>query len=202
MGALAGTVLRSAAQKAATRAATGGAAAGGAAKAAQEARRRQDEADKARRTPIARADARPKVKSEKCKECPPNRGAVYLRNTNGWSDLSISYQVRIGGMPVVGRTIAEWLYNGVAFDGFDSSQCLLKEAKARYDQFFNMWGRPHGFWDEGADDLIDEAMRQCTASAPRPPTRLRWHFMQPLSYRYFSGIIQAAHPDVEVVYQP
>lgn len=205
MGSLAATLLRGAAQKAAERAAAAAAAtaaAGAATEAAKEARRRQEEAEKARQTPLARVDAGTKAKEEKCKECPPDRGTVVMRNTNGWSELSIAYQARIGGMPVTNGTIAEWSFNGVAFDGFDSSQCLLKEAKARYDQFFDMWGRPHLFWGDGEAALINEAMRQGAAAEPRPPTRLRWHFMEPLSYRHFSRIIRAAYPDVEVVLEP
>ncbi|GGZ11594.1 restriction endonuclease fold toxin 5 domain-containing protein [Pseudoduganella plicata] len=205
MASLAGTLLRAAAQKAAERAAAAaaaGAAAGAAAEAAKEARRRQAEAERARSTPIARTETQAKAKEEKCKECPPDRGVVQMRKTNGWSELAIAYQARIGGMPMTNGAIAEWVYNGVAFDGFDSSQCLLKEAKSRYDQFFDMWGRPHLFWGDGEAALINEAMRQGAAAEPRPPTRLRWHFMEPLSYRHFSRIIRAAYPDVEVVLEP
>ncbi|MFP5391578.1 MAG: restriction endonuclease fold toxin 5 domain-containing protein [Gammaproteobacteria bacterium] len=205
MAALAGPLLGAAARAAAQRVVAGvvaGAAAGVTAEAVKDARKRQDEAEKARSAPIARAEVQTKAKAEKCKECPPDRGVVIMRKTAGWSELSIAYQARIGGMPVVTGAITEWLYNGIAFDGFDSSQCLLKEAKARYDQFFDRWGAPHVWWEEGADNLINEAMQQGAAAVPRPPTRLRWHFMEPLSYRYFSLIIQAAHPDVEVAYLP
>ncbi len=51
--------------------------------------------------------------------------------------LSIAYQARIGGLPVMPGPITEWRFNGVSFDGFDSSQCLLKETKARYGQYFD-----------------------------------------------------------------
>lgn len=164
----------------------------------EEAEKRRKESDKAGDVPIARGDTKT---GEKCKECPPDKGSIYTRSTAGWSAISIEYQARISGMPVGPGTIAEWLFNGVTFDGFVSSQCLLKEAKAKYDQFFDEYGMPKDWWS-GRDNLIDEAMRQGSAAQPRPPIQLAWYFMQPLSYRYFSRIIQAAHPDVQVTYQP
>ena len=179
-----------------------GALAGAAGEAAKKtARERQEEADRAKASPIARTDAQTKTK-EKCKECPPDKGAPFNRSTAGWSDVSIAYQARIGGLPVGPGFITEWTFNAVTFDGFDSSQCLLKEAKARYDQFFDDFGSVRDWWIEGRDNLIDEAMRQGLAAQPRPPTKLRWHFMQSMSYRFFSRVIQAAYPDVEVVFQP
>lgn len=50
--------------------------------------------------------------------------------------------------------------------------------------------------------MIEEAYRQAAVAQPRPPVQLRWHFMEPISYRYFSKIIKAAYPDIEVVFQP
>jgi hypothetical protein len=177
--------------------------AGAAAGTADEAlRRRQKEADQARSSPIARTDAQTKAR-EKCKECPPDKGAPALRNTAGWSDDSITYQMRIAQMPPapVGY-LTEWKFSAVDFDGFDSRQCMLKEAKAKYDQFFDDFRQVRGWWTEGADKMIEEAYRQAAVALPRPPVQLRWHFMEPLSYRYFSKIIKAAYPDIEVVYQP
>ena len=174
---------------------------GAAGLAGEAARQRQKEADQAKTTPLARTAVQTKAK-EKCKECPPDKGAPFNRATAGWSDISIAYQARIGGLPVGAGFITEWLFNGVTFDGFDSSQCMLKEAKARYDQFFDEFGVPEDFFRKGTDTLINEAARQAGAAQPRPPVRLRWYFMQPKSYRFFSKIIQAAYPDVEVVFEP
>ena len=177
--------------------------AGATAGAASEAvRKHQKEADEARSTPIARTDAQTKTK-EKCKDCPPDKGTPFLRNTAGWSDDSISYQMRIAQMPAApAGYLTEWRFNGVDFDGFDTSQCMLKEAKGKYDQFFDEFRQVRGWWAAGADKLIEEAYRQGAAAMPRPPVQLRWHFMEPLSYRYFSKIIKAAYPDIEVQFQP
>lgn len=179
-----------------------GVAAGAAGDAARDAAtKRGEEADQAKSAPIAKTDATTRTK-EKCKECPPDKGAPFNRSTAGWSETSIAYQVRICGLPVGPGFITEWLFNGVTFDGFDSSQCLLKEAKAKYDQFFDEFRRVRGWWTEGADKLVEEAYRQAAAAQPRPPIQLRWHFMEPISYRYFSKVIKAAYPDIEVVFQP
>lgn len=179
-----------------------GVVAGAAGEAARDAaKQRSDEADKAKSAPISKTEATTKTK-EKCKECPPDKGAPFNRSTAGWSETSIAYQARIGGLPIGPGFITEWLFNGVTFDGFDSSQCLLKEAKAKYDQFFDDFRRVRGWWTEGADKLVEEAYRQAAAAQPRPPIQLRWHFMEPISYRYFSKIIKAAYPDIEVVFQP
>ena len=176
--------------------AAGGAAVDGA---REVTRKRQEDADKAKTSPIAQTTTKA---GEKCKDCPPDRGVPALQPTKGWSELSIAYQQRIAMMPPApSGFLSEWSFNGVQFDGFDSTQCLLKEAKGRYDQFFDDFGVPRRWW-EGEEPLIDEAMRQGAAARPRPPITLRWHFMQPLSYRYFSQIIQAAYPDVEVVFMP
>lgn len=177
----------------------GAAAAAGAA--AEAARQRTKDAEDAKTTPISRAEPQTKAK-EKCKVCPPETGRPFVRSTAGWSPISIEYQARIGGMPVGPNVITEWQFSGVVFDGFASTECLLKEAKAKYDQFFDEYGGVYPWWEEGAKAIEGEAYRQGAAALPRPPVRLRWHFLQPVSYRYFSQIIRAAFPDIEVVFQP
>lgn len=179
-----------------------GVVAGVAGEAARDAaKQHMEEADRAKSAPIAKSEATSRTK-EKCKTCPPDSGAPSRRSTAGWSEASIAYQARIGGLPVGAGFITEWMFNGIAFDGFDSSQCLLKEAKAKYDQFFDEYRQVRGWWMEGADKLVEEAYRQATAAQPRPPVQLRWHFMEPISHRYFSKVIKAAYPDIEVVLQP
>lgn len=143
------------------------------------------------------------VNRKPCDKCPPDGGTIYPRKTAGWSPLSIEYQQRIGAMPTApSGFINEWSFNGVRFDGFDSSQCLLKEAKGRYDQFFNEFRQIYPWWRDGEFSIREEAMRQGGAALPRPPIQLRWYFMEPISYRYFSRIITAAYPDIEVVFLP
>jgi hypothetical protein len=166
-------------------------------------RKRQKEAEQAKSTPIARVDAQTKDK-EKCKECPPDKGGPYLRNTAGWSDDSISYQIRIAEMPPApAGFLVEWDFKGVKFDGFKSAQCLLLEAKARYDQFFDDWGGfKYPFQGQIFTKMTVEAVSQNNAAVPKPPTQLRWHFMEPTSYRYMAKVLLRATPEIEVLFTP
>lgn len=178
-----------------------GVAAGAAGEAAKEAaRKRQEDADQAKASPIARTDAHTKAK-EKCKECPPDKGAPFNRSTAGWSDVSIAYQARIGGLPVGPGFITEWMFGGVTFDGLESGQCLLKEAKARYDQFFNEFGRRQPFW-QGHLAMFDQASAQSVVAVPHPPVQLRWYFMESKSYRFFSMMFAEASLPIETVFEP
>ncbi len=178
-----------------------GVVAGAAGEAAKEqARKHQEEADKAKSAPIARTEAQTKAR-KKCPDCTPDRGAPFNRSTAGWSEVSIAYQARIGGMPVGPGFITEWLFSGVTFDGFDSSQCLLKEAKAKYDQFFDDFGDPKEWW-KGDEPIMAEASAQSIVAKPQPPVQLRWHFMQPMSYRFFSKVFSAMRLPIETVFQP
>ncbi len=73
-----------------------GVVAGAAGEAAREqARKRQEEADKARSTPIARTDAATK-KRRKCEDCPPDKGQTTIRK-HKWGPEVVTYQVRICG---------------------------------------------------------------------------------------------------------
>lgn len=146
-------------------------------------RKRKEEADNARTAPIAQAEAQTKTK-EKCKDCPPDKGALVTRNWN-MSDVSRAYQARITGF----APYSEWNFGGVDFDGFRSSQCLLQEAKALYDQFFDPEdGEPKFFFRLSGGDrkIVRQAQAQTAIVVASSPARLNWYFMQPLSYRYFT----------------
>lgn len=147
-----------------------------------QVRKRKEEADNARTAPIAQTETQTKAK-EKCKECPPDKGALVTRNWD-MSELSRAYQARITGF----AAYTEWNFGGVDFDGFRSSQCLLQEAKARYDQFFNPEdGSPKFFFRlKGAPKIRNQARAQSGVAIASAPSRLNWYFMQPLSYRYFA----------------
>lgn len=144
----------------------------------QTANKRDEAADKAAATPISRVDTCSEDNS-KCKDCPPDKGVPYLRNTAGWSDASITYQVRIAQMPPAPPGfLTEWNFRGVTFDGFEASQCLLKEAKAKYDKFFDKYGDPMEWWS-GDEDIQREAISQSSVAKPAPPVQLRWYFLEP-----------------------
>jgi Restriction endonuclease fold toxin 5 len=168
----------------------------------EAARRKREAAEKAAATPLSKADACTKGDARKaCKDCPPDHGAPVSRSTTGWSEVSIAYQARISAMPVGPGFITEWLFGGVTFDGFDSSACLLKEAKAKYDQFFDDFGDPKEWW-KGDEPIMAEASAQSVVARPQPPVQLRWHFMQPMSYRFFSKVFSTMRLPIETVFQP
>jgi Restriction endonuclease fold toxin 5 len=180
-------------------------AAGTAAEVAKEAaRKRQHEAGRAQSSPIARTETQTKTK-EKCKECPSDKGTPFNRPTSGWSEISIAYQARIGGLPVGPGFITEWMFNGVTFDGFESSQCLLKEAKAQYDQFFDSFHLPLEWWARsktGEMGMIGQARTQYASALPKPPVRLRWYFMEPISHSHFTGVFAVQFPTLETELLP
>ena len=179
-----------------------GVVAGAAGEAAKEqARKRQEEADKAKSAPIARTDATTKTRT-KCKDCPPDKGAPFQRNftvRKPWVD----YQARITGMPNGPTFIMEWAFAGTRFDGFVSAECLLQDAKAGYDQFFNEWREfKYDFQERNFVEMTEDAVTQNAKAVPKPPVQLWWYFQEPVSYRYMQRILQAAAPQIEVVFQP
>lgn len=168
--------------------------------AVEETQKRRKETDKAGDVPIARSDTKT---GEKCKECSPDHGKEYRRSTAGWKPWTIEYQARIGGMPYGPGYIMEWEFKTVKFDGFVSGQCLLKEAKARYDQFFDEWGDfAYPFQKKIFEDMTDEAESQNSVAIPKPPVRLQWNFMEPVSYKYMLDKLMKATPQIEVLYTP
>lgn len=162
------------------------------------ARKRKEEADDARTAPIARTQAQTRAK-EKCKGCPPDEGALVTRNWN-MSDASRAYQARVTGF----APYTEWNFGGVDFDGFRSSECLLQEAKARYDQFFDPeTGEPKFFFGlAGAPKIINQGRFQSNVVAASAPARLNWYFMQPLSYRYFARHFATQARTIRTLLQP
>jgi hypothetical protein len=173
--------------------------AGGAA--IEQARKRQEEAEKAKSVPILRTESIAQSRT-KCKECPPDKGVPFQRNfavRKSWVD----YQARITGMPNGPTFIMEWKFNNVDFDGFVSAECLLQEAKADYDQFFDIWNDfKYDFQKVIFIKMTEDAVKQNLIAIPKPPVRLRWYFQMPVSYRYMQRILQTAAPQIEVVFQP
>ena len=164
-----------------------------------QVRKRKEEADNARTAPIAKTDAQTKAK-EKCKECPPDKGSLVPVN-HSMPPVSAAYQARITGFPPG----SEWSYLGVDFDGFRSSQCLLQEAKAQYDQFFDEYHLPKEWWarsEKGEKGMIKQARNQYSRAVPRPPVRLCWYFMEPTSYFHFTSVFAVQFPGLETVHEP
>ena len=203
MGGLAGVLLKEAGKQTVKKMVPAGAAAAGAG-VANEIRKQQEESDKARTTPLAGVQSKTEActkDQKKCDDCPPDKGAPWVRTfpvRHPWVD----YQLRICGMPSGPLFITEWLFRGVTFDGFESAQCLLKEVKGQYDQFFDDHGQPKRWWRHNIEGIIDEMMHQNLVAVPKPPVKLGWFWQEPYSYRYFSLILEPIAPQVWHHYQP
>jgi len=159
-----------------------GATAALAAGALNEATRKRDAADKAKDLPIAQAGTQAKARATTCTKCPPDCGSLVERNWHMSADAQ-AYQARISGF----APGTEWNFRVTDFDGFRSALCLLLEAKARYDQFFELTGKPKPFFAfTGARKILAQAENQSAVTMMSEPARLQWHFMQPISFAYFS----------------
>jgi hypothetical protein len=164
------------------------------------ARERQEAAERARALPIACADTQG-ANRPRCRPCEADRGVFYQRNVPArlpW----LEYQARVTGMPNGPTFIMEWVFNGVVFDGFESRECLLKEAKGNYDQFFDERGDVREWWKGNVLPIVEEMSRQSVAARPRPSIRLEWFWQQPLSYRFFSELLTEIAQDVPHHYHP
>ncbi len=149
--------------------------------AVNEAKKKAESADKAKEAPIAQAGTQARTR-DTCSKCPPDCGYIVERNWN-MSDVSRAYQARITGF----APYTEWSFENTDFDGFKSQACLLLEAKAKYDQFFKSATEPKFFFKiTGAIKIMAQARKQSTVVWASPPSQLHWHFMEPLSFAYFS----------------
>jgi hypothetical protein len=148
----------------------------------EAAKNKVESAEKAKSAPVAEAGTQAKTK-DTCDKCPPDGGLLVTRNWD-MSEVSRSYQARITGF----APYTEWSFQANDFDGFKSQECLLLEAKAMYDQFFESAAEPKFFFKiKGMPKIINQGIRQSMVVLKARPSRLHWHFMQPLSYAYFTA---------------
>ena len=104
------------------------AVAGGAVVVSEEVKRRQRAASEAGTGAAAQTATQTRTKT--CEKCPPDCGTLVERNWN-MSPAAREYQARVTAF----APGTEWNFGGIDFDGFASADCMLKEAKSRYDQF-------------------------------------------------------------------
>ncbi|WP_250534832.1 Tox-REase-5 domain-containing protein [Caballeronia sp. AZ10_KS36] len=133
-----------------------------------------------------------RARTRDCK-CPPEKGLMAPVN-HSMSELSAQYQQYVTGFP---RGM-EWKFCDIDFDGFQSTQCLLQEAKANYDFFFDKKGNPNFFFfhaksknnpDKVTDtSAYESTMKQVNAQhrvvVKNEPARLCWYFMQKKFYAW------------------
>ncbi|WP_417313469.1 Tox-REase-5 domain-containing protein [Enterobacter sp.] len=133
-----------------------------------------------------------KTDDKSCKNCPPGGKVLPMfRRCSRWSEVTINYQTRICGTFYNPQTkqIEEYKYCGVSFDGWKEQLCQFWEAKARYDQFFDGFGDPKGWW-KGYKSGLSQASRHQAVATINQPLKIVWIFMQPVSYRYFSKMFK------------
>ncbi len=120
-----------------------------------------------------------------CKDCPPGQTGRPVRRPGSMPQISREYQGRVTGRPYSLKPpwSEEWNWANVDFDGFQPGDCLMQEAKARYDQFVLADGKAVRFF-EGFDKMRAQMERQATAVHAHPPTRLLWYFMTPRARQY------------------
>jgi hypothetical protein len=114
-------------------------------------------------------------------------------------EVNRAYQARITGF----APNTEWRWLGLDWDGFQSSACLLLEAKSTYDQFFGDDGKPKYWFNfTGAADMIEQASEQSERIMENEPAQCHWHFMQPVSYAWFKEQASAVGLFLTVFYTP
>ena len=120
-----------------------------------------------------------------CEDCPPGSAGRAVRSNVSMPEVSRVYQGRITGRPysIKPAWSEEWRWMGVDFDGFQPQECLMQEAKARYDQFVGADGEAKGFF-KGFESMKEQARAQSIAVHSNPPTRLLWYFMTPRAQQY------------------
>ncbi|MQL49561.1 hypothetical protein GEA64_17095 [Photorhabdus khanii] len=143
-------------------------------------------------------------KQKACEECLaiPVTSEKY-RKVSRWSAITINYQRFIAKTRYdpAAQMIQEFQCLKVTFDGWRPMYCRFLEAKARYDQFFDIEGGPKEWW-KGERSGRDQAARQqgvCNLLNCTP--NVEWHFLQPISYRYFQRIFHI-YKNISVHYTP
>lgn len=169
--------------------------------AGEEVEKRRAEAEKAKSSPLAKAEV-DSASQEKCRVCPPLAGepvVKHFREHKSWMD----YQARVTGMPSGPLFLTEWRYEKKEFDGFKPTECLLIEAKAGYDQFFSAPGEfEYDFKKQIIVNMVKQAALQNEVAQPRPPVKLHWYFMEPWTYEFVKPLLFEVSPTIRVIFKP
>ncbi|TDB48188.1 Tox-REase-5 domain-containing protein [Photorhabdus khanii] len=143
-------------------------------------------------------------KQKACEECLaiPVTSEKY-RKVSRWSAITINYQRFIAKTRYdpAAQMIQEFQCLKVTFDGWQPMYCRFLEAKARYDQFFDIGGNRKKWW-KGYRSAIKQAGRQqgiCDLLNSTP--YVEWHFLQPISYSYFKPLLETMD-NISVFYTP
>lgn len=172
--------------------------AGGAVVVSEEVKRRQQAASEAGSGAAAQTATQTRTKT--CEKCPPDCGALVERKWN-MSGAAREYQARVTGFV----PYTEWDFAGIDFDGFSSADCMLKEAKSRYDQFLTEGEdaelMPKKWYTAFREKMLPQAQRQASVAAAAPPSKLTWYFQGPRTYEYMARQVMV-FPPLVAIYLP
>lgn len=161
-----------------------------------EVKRRQRATSDAGTSDVAKTASQTRTKT--CEKCPPDCGQLVQRNWS-MSAAAREYQARVTGF----APYTEWSFGGNDFDGFSSADCMLKEAKSRYDQFLTEGEdaelSPKRWYRAFELKMLPQAARQAQVAASSPPARLTWFFQGPLTYQYMARQVMGFPPLVAVL---
>ncbi len=169
--------------------------------ATETARKQAETNTDAKDKSVAKTETTTKEKKA-CEKCPPDCGELKEYSTAGWPLNSITYQQRICGMPVapVGK-IHEWKWKDVRFDRFKSASCMLEEAKANYDDFFDALGEfKHPFVKRVFTKMRTEAVDQMDVVRGNTTVSLTWYFQTPKTYQHMQQFL--SNLGIAVLYVP
>ncbi|MCZ2894263.1 restriction endonuclease fold toxin 5 domain-containing protein [Burkholderia thailandensis] len=143
-------------------------------------------------TPKEDSKATPDVRAlprtgEKCKQCPPEQTGIPVRRYYRMNREPREYQGRVTGRPysIEEGWSEEWSWLGLDYDGFQTSECLLQEAKGNFDQFFSRKTRRPMKWFSGFRKIDLQIEARANIVRANPPTKLRYYFQTPLTASYF-----------------
>jgi hypothetical protein len=167
----------------------------GAAVVTDEVKRRQRAASEAGTSDVAKTA--PQTRTKTCEKCPPDCGLLVERRWN-MSAAAREYQARVTGF----APQTEWSFGGIDFDGFSSADCMLKEAKSRYDQFITQGKdaelEPKVWYRAFEEKMLPQAIRQANVARASPPSRLTWYFQGPLTYEFMAPQVVRFSPLVPI----
>ena len=160
-----------------------------------EVKRRQKATSEAGTGEVAKTASQTRTKA--CEKCPPDCGQLVERKWN-MSTGARQYQARVTGF----APYTEWNFGGLDFDGFSSADCMLKEAKSRYDQFLTEGEDaelvPKKWYFAFKEKMLPQAERQAIVAASAPPSKLTWYFEGLRTYEYMARQVMAFPPLVAI----
>ncbi|MEH6372174.1 Tox-REase-5 domain-containing protein [Pectobacterium carotovorum] len=153
--------------------------------------------------------------SKSCEECPAIPKVTPEEELFDGAEINLMYQARICSTAVREDTnsknyIQEFAFRDpgllnpkkkVKFDGWKPERCLFLEAKGRYDQFFDQDGEPLSWYSKIKNPILQAGRQQDAIDLCSKIPECYWHFMQPVSYRYYKKML-FPYSNIKVFHTP